>query len=78
MDRLYVKTAGIYLAFRMQLAVKVLVLSLIFGAAIPLVYPLGVIFFQVPFPSLTSPHLTPPRPAPPATLLDLMFIFGLA
>lgn len=45
MDRLYIKTADLYLAFRVQLAAKFVVLCLMFGAAIPMLYFCGALFF---------------------------------
>jgi len=45
MDRLYVDEADIYLAFRCQLAGKFVVLSLMFGTAIPLLYLIAAFYF---------------------------------
>jgi hypothetical protein len=45
MDRLYVKQAGYYLAYRMQLACKFVVLCLFFGSALPLTYLFGASYF---------------------------------
>ncbi|EOD12468.1 hypothetical protein EMIHUDRAFT_437392 [Emiliania huxleyi CCMP1516] len=45
MDRLYVDDADIYLAFRVQLAGKFIILALMFGTAIPLLYLLAAFYF---------------------------------
>lgn len=45
MDRLYIKQAGYYLAYRCQLACKFVVLCLLFGAALPIVYLFGALYF---------------------------------
>ena len=45
MDRLYVDDADIYLAFRVQLAGKFIILALMFGTAIPILYLLAAFYF---------------------------------
>jgi hypothetical protein len=45
MDRLWIKQSDLYLAFRVQLASKFVVLCLAFGAAMPMLYLFGCVFF---------------------------------
>jgi hypothetical protein len=45
MDEAYSAPAGIYLAFRLQLAAKFAVLCTVFGSAIPTLYAIGAFYF---------------------------------
>ena len=45
MDEAYAAPAGIYLAFRLQLAGKFVVLATMFGAAIPAAYLIAALYF---------------------------------
>ena len=45
MDQAYIAPAGIYLAFRLQLAGKFVVICTSFGSAIPLLYLIGAFYF---------------------------------
>ena len=72
MDRLYVKQADLYLAFRVQLGCKFVVLCLMFGTAIPMLYFCGALYFA--FGMLIDRHnllrnMTPP-PHTSAILLE--------
>ena len=47
MDEAYAAPAGIYLAFRLQLAGKFVVLCTMFGSAIPVLYLIAAIYFYL-------------------------------
>ena len=47
MDRLYVREADIYLAFRTQLSCKFVVICCMFGTAMPILYACAALFFGV-------------------------------
>ena len=44
MNALYKRPANIYLATRLQLVCKVIVCTIIFGAAFPILYPIAWLF----------------------------------
>ena len=61
MNRLYIKEADIYLAYRMQLAAKFVVICCMYGSALPIVY-----FLLAYSPT----HLLTNLPYPPTYLPD--------
>ena len=64
MDRLFVKESDLYLAFRVQLACKFVILCLMFGSAMPILYLFATIFFA--FGSIIDRHNLLRNQTPPA------------
>ena len=82
MDQAYAMPAGIYLAFRLQLAGKFVILATVFGSAIPVLYLVATLYFWlagwIDRYNLLR-RLTPP-PVTDATLVSAvaMIVFPIA
>jgi len=84
MNRLYIKHAEIYMAFRMQLASKFVFICLMFGSSLPILYLFAALFFRTAltidrinfFRRMSSPPRTTARLV--TTVHHTVFPLGLA
>ena len=82
MDRLYLKESGLYLAFRVHLACKFVVICLMFGTPIPILYLYGALFFGygmlIDRHNLLRNQTPPPRTSAKLTAAAHNFVFPIA